>query len=39
MGKKYTALAFDFGDGVNHYIIDKYLFEDLCNYLSMEEEQ
>lgn len=36
MGKKYSALAFDFGDGELHYIIDKYLFEDLCNYLNME---
>ena len=32
-GKKYVALAFDFGDGDLHYIIDKYLFEDLCDYL------
>lgn len=30
MGKFYSALAFDFGDGENHYIIDEELFRLLC---------
>lgn len=34
MGKKYFALAFDFGDGDTHYIIDKYLFEELLDRLN-----
>ena len=38
MGKKYSALAFDFGDGDLHYIIDRYLFEELCDYLEGNDE-
>jgi len=34
MGKQYFALAFDFGDGDTHYIIDKYLFEELLDRLN-----
>lgn len=34
MGKKYFALAFDFGDGDTHYIIDKYLFEELMDKIN-----
>lgn len=33
MGKDYSALAFDFGDGENHYIIDEKLFIYLINQL------
>lgn len=29
MGKAYHAIAIDFGDGVNHYIIDEKLFKRL----------
>lgn len=34
MGKDFNALAFDFGDGVLHYIIDEPLFKILINYLN-----
>lgn len=34
MGKKYTALVFNFGPGEeNHYIIDEWLFLELMEYL------
>lgn len=33
MGKKYSAIAFDFGDGENRYIIDQFLFNLLCEYI------
>lgn len=36
MGKLYSILAFDFGDGNDYYIIDKNLMQVLLNY--MEEE-
>ena len=37
MGKKYSALAFNFGpDQPNYYIIDEYLFEELLNKLDKE---
>ena len=35
MGKKYSALAFNFGPGEkNYYIIDEYLFEELLDKLN-----
>ena len=35
MGKKYSAIAFNFGPNEdNYYIIDEYLFEDLLYYLN-----
>lgn len=33
MGKPYSAICFDFGDGVNSYIIDEALFKILKDYL------
>lgn len=33
MNKFYSAIAFDFGDGENYYIIDEPLFKQLLNYL------
>lgn len=33
MGKQHSALAFDFGDGEDYYIIDKYLMNMLLDYL------
>lgn len=33
MGKFYSALAFDFGDGENHYVIDEELFILLNRYI------
>lgn len=39
MGKKYSAIAFNFGpDENNYYIIDEFLFQDLLDYLSMKED-
>lgn len=37
MGKLYNALVIDFGDGIEHYIIDESLFKYLNNKL-MEDE-
>ena len=36
MGKSYSALAFDFGDGEQHYVIDEKLFNRLVQYLSSD---
>ena len=36
MGKSYSALAFDYGDGVNHYIISEKLFTRLVDLLATE---
>ena len=37
MGKKYSALAFNFGPGQkNYYIIDEYLFQKLIEILDQE---
>jgi len=36
MGKYYSALAFDFGDGVNQYVIDERLFKILVEHLKGE---
>lgn len=33
MGKMYSALAIDFGDGENHYLISEKLFKELLEYL------
>lgn len=33
MGKRYSALAIDFGDGENHYLISEHLFMELLAYL------
>lgn len=33
MGKPYSALVFDFGDGEQRYIIDEKLFKHLVEYL------
>lgn len=39
MGKKYSALAFNFGpDEKNYYIIDEYLFQTLVEYLDGEKD-
>jgi hypothetical protein len=37
MGKSYSAVAIDFGDGEQHYIISEKLFKLLVNYLKEEE--
>lgn len=38
MGKKYTALVFNFGPGEeNHYVIDEWLFLELVEYLKVKE--
>ena len=39
MHKDYSALAFDFGDGENYYIISEKLFIKLINLLREENEQ
>ena len=38
MGKPYAALCFDYGDGVNHYVIDEKLFKQLTELLKEETE-
>ena len=39
MGKKYHALAFNFGPNEpNNYIIDEYLFQEFIDYLNWKEE-
>jgi len=37
MGRKHAALALDFGDGENHYIISEKDFLDYLNYLEESE--
>lgn len=37
MGKPYSALAFDYGDGKQHYIINEKLFKILKTHLEEEE--
>ena len=37
MGKYYSALVFDFGDGEQHYVISERLFKKLINYIKEEE--
>ena len=36
MGKSYSALAIDFGDGEQHYLIDEKLFKRLQDYLQSD---
>ena len=36
-GKEYWALAFDYGDGDEYYIIDKKLFKRFKDFLESEE--
>ena len=36
MGRQFSAVVFDFGDGEQHYIIDEKLFKKLLNYLEDE---
>ena len=38
MGKDYSALVFDFGDGENQYIINERLFQILNEYLIKENQ-
>lgn len=38
MHKPYSALAFDFGDGVQHYVISEKLFKKLNEFLLDEEK-
>lgn len=33
MGKRYSALVIDWGDGENHYLIDEHLFLELLEHL------
>ena len=33
MGKQHSALAFDFGDGKDYYIIDNHLMDMLMDYM------
>lgn len=39
MGKDYSALAFNFGDDENFYVISEKLFIKLLNYLKEEENE
>lgn len=38
MGKRYSALAIDFGDGENHYLISERLFLILLEHLREENQ-
>lgn len=38
MGKNYSAIAFDFGDGEQRYVISEKLFKRLVNYMMKDEE-
>ena len=39
MGKKYHALAFNFGPNEdNYYVIDEYLFKSLVEYLQNNKD-
>lgn len=38
MRKRYNALAFDFGDGQNYYIVDEKTFKKLVEALKLQEE-
>lgn len=39
MGKDYSALAFNFGDDVNYYVISEKLFVKLINYIKEENNE
>lgn len=36
MGKSYSSLVFDFGDGERHYVINERLFKQLVSLLKEE---
>ena len=36
MGKPYSAVVFDFGDGENHYVISEKMFQKLLKLLQEE---
>ena len=38
MNKPYSALAFDFGDGEQHYVISEKLFRQLVKYVEEENQ-
>lgn len=38
MGKDYSAVVFDFGDGENFYVIDERLFRQLIEYIEQEDQ-
>ena len=38
MGKRYSALALDFGDGENYYVINQRLFLELLEHLREENK-
>lgn len=38
MNKPYSAVAFDFGDGQQYYVINEKLFKRLVELLELEEE-
>lgn len=37
MGKSYSALVFDFGDGKQNYVISEKMFQQLLNYLKEDK--
>ena len=39
MNKDYSALAFNFGDDENYYVISEKLFIQLVNFLKEEENE
>lgn len=39
MHKSYSALAIDFGDGEQHYLIDEKLFKKLINFIKENEDE
>lgn len=38
MGRRYSALAFDFGDGQNRYVVSERLFKKLLEVIEGENE-
>lgn len=38
MGKSYSALAFNYGDGVNRYVISEKLFKMLVDFIENEDD-
>lgn len=39
MGKPYSAIVFDFGDGENHYVISEKMFKRLLKFLEEEKNE
>lgn len=39
MGKRYSAIVLDWGDGENHYLIDQRLFLELLEHLREENNE